>query len=310
MSDSLFGRHVWFVVFDFEDEKFFSVEDLKIDFDITSTSANEPNTANIQIHNLGESNRSLLTEKSRNIEFYGGYEENRLDLKLLFRGKTTQVRSFLSESTWITEIIAQDTVKNLKFHNIFSKTYEAGTKYSEIFTDFADFSAYYTLFDSTLKQHTLTKSVSFYGEVTKELRKFGRMIKDKFHYQILHGTLEVYKASEFAVNISIVPEVNSETGLLSRPQVTKEGVIVDSLLDGRLLPGRLVHVDMSNYAKDLSFSDAAKIKSKKQLSSFVIQAVTHTGSNKDDTEFKTTATCIAQYVIDILRADKKEANKE
>lgn len=311
MSTELFGRQITVFILDFDQEEVIQISDLHIEFDIQLTMDKEPNTANITIFNLGESNRNLLSEKRHWIEVEAGYGDSEIGQRVIFRGRTTKVSSVLDSATWVTEIEAEDGIKKRANRIIFEETYTKGTSYSLIIKKIAQKANLTLLLDAELSNHFLLKGRSFFGPVLKVLDEAVDLFGKQFNYNITFGTLEVYKKKNGIAGFLEVPKIDRESGMIGFPSKTEEGVIVSTLLDKEIIPNRFVLIDMSSMVNDLTFKDQDRIKTKRTTSYdiFLVYSVNHTGTNRDG-EFRSEVVGITDYVTEIAAEKRKEQDKK
>lgn len=108
----------------------FTIEDLRIKFNVEKSLVGYPNKANIQIYNLKESTRNLIAEDGTLVELFVGYQ----NLVLLFSGTVINVIHKKEKTEWITTIYAGDSDSVLNSATI-NKTLPAGTTPEQLFNE-------------------------------------------------------------------------------------------------------------------------------------------------------------------------------
>lgn len=237
--------------------KRYDIEDADMEFDIVTNLNKEPNQAVIRVYNLASSTQKLFNADHQGIEFFASRNPED-DLKMIFRGETTNV---LSEDTYpgsVTTIYAGDGDK--VFSSIpFNKSYAAGTLYLVILKDIAATMSlpteidYYDVSAKTLKGETycgLCKDVL--DQICKDLG---------LKWSIQQGILEIINLVQPIASQPTAVLLSTDTGLIGSPvlverqdseQNTKSkkknkenrliGINAVGYLNPEVRPGRLIEI--------------------------------------------------------------------
>ena len=234
-----------------------SSEGAEMEFDIVTNLNKEPNQAVIRVYNLSKSTRKLFNADHQGIEFFASRNPTD-DLKMIFRGETTNVLDEDSDPGMVTVIYAGDGDK--VFSSVpFNKSYKAGTKYLDILRDVASVMGlpteidFYDVSAKTLKGETysgLCKNVL--DEITKYLG---------LKWSIQQGILEIINLVQPIVSQPTAVLLSTDTGLIGSPVIVERqenrqntksgkknkenrliGVNAVGYLNPEVRPGRLVEI--------------------------------------------------------------------
>lgn len=234
----LFDRKVELHVF-LTGEKYI-IKDLDMSFDILATRDSKPNTAKIMVYNLSEATRNLFSRETRGIEFWAGYGE---DIGMIFRGSwdenTSIFKHYKGGPDWITEIETGDGLKEFQT-TYFDRSYSAGTSVTSIIGDIA--SAMGLPVANDWPGVDVLNSGAVYSGKAKDLlddlsNEYG------FGWSIQHGVVEIVEDQDTLKSETTAVVLSTDTGLVGRPVVNKDGLEVNTLMLASVKPTRLIQVN-------------------------------------------------------------------
>lgn len=203
-----------------------SVENLRINFEITKTVEPSPNTALIKIYNLHPDNEARIKNEFDEVLLNAGYQDSQ---RLIFRGNIKHVFRYREKTDYITEIEAADGDKDFR-NAVMNKTLSAGTTNAQL-VDLA-----VGTFETTVKGHVA---------IDEKVRIRGRVVsgntRDVLHdlaqesdanWSIQDGLLLIVKADAVLPDEAIV--INAETGMVNAPEINDKGIAVTCLLNPQL----------------------------------------------------------------------------
>lgn len=211
------------------------VEDLRINFEITKTLEAEPNCAIIKIFNLNPDNESKIKNEFDEVIVNAGYEA---DMRLVFLGNIKHVYRYRDKSDFITEIEAGDGDKDFR-NSVMNETLAAGTTDAQIV-------------DKAVKSFGTTKKGQVQLSTARRIR--GKVItgntrdvlknlsnESNTNWSIQDGQLQIVKVGSVLADEAIV--VNSETGMLSSPEVNDKGISAKCLLNPQIKVNGRIKLD-------------------------------------------------------------------
>jgi len=272
----LFDRKVELHVF-LQSEKYI-IKDLHMSFDILATRDSKPNTAKINVYNLSESTRNLFSSETTGIEFWAGYGD---DLGMIFRGswyEDTSIFRHRKEGTnWATEIETGDGLKEFQ-NTYFDKSYTSGTVIIDIINDVANAMGLPVSNDLALSQ-TLNSCAVYSGKAKDMLDDLSN--EWGFDWSIQHGVVEIVDKDSFLSSDSTAVLLSSDTGIVGRPTINKDGLEVTTLMLASIKPTRIIQIDSAQVTTNLG-SKQEKIKSKIKpnvTGNYIVDRIRYYGDN-------------------------------
>jgi hypothetical protein len=200
------------------------IEFLRIAFEVEKTSDGNPNTASIQVYNLNETNHGRIKNEFDDVILNVGYGDS---LAVIFRGNIKRVFKYKQGNDWITELECGDGDQDFK-NAIINETIEAGVDDSVIVDR-----AVGTMSKTTkgpvkgLSPNKRLRGKVMSGNTRDVLSKLAKDADASWSIQ--DGQLTFIPINGVLDDEAIV--VNSQTGMLSAPEVGDEGIKVKSLLN-------------------------------------------------------------------------------
>jgi hypothetical protein len=202
------------------------IRDLRIVFDITKTVDEIPNSAVIKIYNLRPDNEQRVKNIFEDISVRAGYLDQE---RLIFTGSIKYVYRYREGKDYITEIEGGDGDQDYKVA-VVNETLAAGT------TDDHVIEKVTKSFKKTIKGTT---------QVSKKARRRGKVIsgnsrtvlnklsiRNGANWSIQDGKLVIVDVDKTLDDEAIV--INSQTGMLSAPEINDRGIAVKCLLNPQL----------------------------------------------------------------------------
>ena len=224
---------------------------LDVEFDITKTSAKEPNAATITIYNLNEVNRAILAKcgdkKSPTVlplSVEAGYVGSR---DLIFLGDIDMAPSSRSGVDWVTKIEASDGGNSYRSKR-FQKSYGRNTSIVQILKDLV--TAYGigpgNLFDAIIANprglRVYYNGIVVSGRISEQLDRF--LCSAGFTWSIQNRQLQVLHPGKPNHETAVL--LNQGSGLIGTPEIGEKGVVsATALLQGSIRPGRRVVIKTS-----------------------------------------------------------------
>ena len=208
------------------------IESLRIEFEIIKNFDSEPNYAIIKIYNLSPDNENKIKNEYDDVIINAGYKD---ESRLIFRGNIKHVYRYRKENDFITEIEAGDGDKDFR-NSIMNETLAAGTTNQQIVERAVK------SFGTTIKgEIQLTERQRFRGKVISgNTRKVLADLSQESgaNWSIQDGQLQIIKVGAFLKDVAIV--INSQTGMLSTPEINDKGIAVKCLLNPQIrINGRI-----------------------------------------------------------------------
>lgn len=241
-----FGRICEITIANLATDNQIKTSNLKVDFSIIKSQKASENKARITVYNLSNRSRGLIqTENNKSgvsqtsVELRFGYAQE-TNLKTIFRGKGEIVSEHKSPD-WITTIDATDGLQEIK-QAVVQKTYPAGTKVTEIYSDLMSAANLKKVISSSV-QAVIPKSRTVSGDPLKEAEELAKTYGLKFDIQDEEGLL-TNNDNSIDANIAVRIPLNQGTGLINSPRLKGDIVIAESLISGDFRPGN--YVDLSS----------------------------------------------------------------
>ncbi len=220
---------------------------LRVTFSVEKTGDPSPNTGAFTIYNLNEDHRKAL-EKGQPVRIQAGYVGT---LQQIFRGTIKAPDSRREGPNWLTSFEAEDGGDRYTTARV-SKSFGPGATLKAILEALAD-SLGVGLGNSTLKFSASPRGLQSFkagvvltGKATVALDKY--VTSAGYRWSIQDEQLQILGPDETILGEKIVLSVTS--GLVGSPEKLDKGrVKALSLLQGSLIPGRLVEVQSEQIDK-------------------------------------------------------------
>ncbi len=280
--------------------KRYDIEEADMEFEIITNLNKEPNQATIRVHNLAESTRNLFSSDHQGIEFFASRNPTD-DLKMIFRGETTNVLNERNYPGYITTIYAGDGDK--VFSSIpFNKSYSAGTLYLVILKDIAATMSLPVEIDYYDVSAKILKGETFSGLCKDVLDQICKDLGLKWSIQ--QGILEIINLVQPIASQPTAVLLSTDTGLIGSPvlverqenkQNTKSGkknkenrligVNAVSYLNPEIRPGRLVEIRAAQTINQLGKLQEARIPNISANGVYRADVVRYIGGNLPGSRF-------------------------
>lgn len=211
------------------------INGLRIVFDVKLSIESDPNTAEIQIYNLNQQSRDLITKEFERIELYAGYGT----AELIYSGDIRTVNTHRDGADLITTVFSGDGDEALKKSTV-NTTLPAGRNTAkaavlEIAKTFklpiGDIAG---LDDLPGYNRDLVLSGSSKSRLDMLAKRYD------FQWSIRSGAFEATKRD---ATIGDVYSINPDSGLVGIPEVKEEAYIAFTcLLNPHIMPSRIVEV--------------------------------------------------------------------
>lgn len=226
-----------------------SVPILRVVFDVELTLEEEANSCDLQIYNLKESTRQLVSTKGLQTTVEAGYYGRE---SIIFAGELDYGSTTRSGPDWITEFQSTDKGKDLRESRI-NESMKAGATIDQVVRRSIEklgVGAGNAL--EQIKKGNIRGALNaFAGGIVLSGPTKGQMTKlldaAGFKWSIQQGDLQLLGPTDFIEPPGFrTPVLKSSTGLVGSPQPGEDGQItVKTLLLPELLPGRRVNVQSS-----------------------------------------------------------------
>lgn len=223
---------------------------LDFEFRVDRSLKPESNKADFSVFNLAPDNRKFLQSQKGGVivECRAGYS-NDTELALIFLGQLREVTTLRDGADWTTQISSGDGDKERKHPVAFSlgpgASFDAAVKKS--------------LESMGLRANNITKDIATgkFGDASRELVEgftsfgFGGPELDRlldsggFEGSIQNGELQILPKGRGLDKSAVT--LKESTGLVGSPELGDKGSLkFRSLLNGEIVPGRMVHVISTN----------------------------------------------------------------
>ena len=263
-----FGRTISLLIGNGEES--IEINGLRIDFDIEKVIKSEPNNATIEIYNLNDSNRDLLTSKEFNrVELYVGYVSD--SPKLIFKGDIVKVVNEKEDLDIITLLKCADGYKAYTQSKTM-RTMSAGQTDNDFVEQaLKDFKVARGSVELP-NDRALPRGKVFMCDTREVLDKVAK--NNNADWSIQDNEL-VILPKEKALDEGFI--ISSDTGMIGSPRKTDKGIEVTTLCNPEYKIGGLVQIQS---------------RFKEHSGDFKIQSIRHTGDILADDWFSH-LTCIS-----------------
>jgi hypothetical protein len=293
--------------------------DYDISFEVYSTSKKEPNTANVTVAGLSETQRALFSSDLQRIEIWAGYES---DFGIIFNGSwdtrdySTSIKKIKKPSptnpnvtltseklvygkrggsvvkhtkadpVWQTEFSTGEGLKETQT-SFFSRSYPAGTTLEKILEDlFSGFGLPIAMEFVRAESETLLHSATFTGKTAQILDDLAWSYK--FDWMIQNGSVVVTERDEPSETVAVATVLSHSTGLVGDPIVTADGIECTTMMLPNIKPKGLIEIkdetvpgEIETLAARVKGKDANNLRSQiSQSGIYVVDEITYYGDNR------------------------------
>lgn len=237
---------------------------LHVSFSVEKSSAEDPNSAKVQIWNLSPKNLSILETKDCIVELKAGYGNNR---SLILVGNVSSAITTLDGADRLTELEVVDGLVELRDTNI-SVSINGKVNLKTVYQKIADAMGISVKFAGDLSFKKLPNGFSYVGKAKGALQKAAKYSKHKWSIQ--NQVLQITNPGRSITTQGYL--LSSDTGLINIPkkitigsgEETKTGWEVEYLMNGAI-----------------GVNDIVQLKSKAVNGYFLVYKVTMDGDNME-----------------------------
>ncbi|OCG02272.1 phage protein [Gilliamella sp. wkB112] len=214
------------------------INNLRVTFSIKKTLTSEPNTAEISIYNLNDSNRNLITSKQYNfLELSVCYKED--VLRLIFCGDILTIENKIAEQDMITTLRCSDGHRAYTEKTIV-KTLQKGQKDSDFLNEVVSSFGVQKGAINLPNDKVFPRGKVMMCDTREAMHKIA--INNNADWSIQDDQLVVIpKDKALANNEGWV--ISRTTGMIGCPQKTNEGLEITTLCNPHYRIGSLVRVE-------------------------------------------------------------------
>jgi len=245
MAITQLDRSAVLFVGNFVNKTSIEIDGLRITFNLKKSSKSDGNTSTIKVYNLSESSRAhCQTESTKNkqfqthIELKVGYGIN--TKKSLFKG-LAQVTSTWQAPDWVTTFQVTDGVAQTKTAK-FEKEYKAGHPVTLVIDDMLKSANLGIQINQTILG-TLKRDRTFTGPVLKNIEDLSATFGFTFDIQDEETVVKVIPQIPPPLSGFIV--LGASSGLLGKPQLKGDQLMISCLINTDLRPNSYVSLDTS-----------------------------------------------------------------
>lgn len=218
---------------------------LRITFETTQKDASTPNVARIGIFNLKDSSTQPAFYVGKTVTLSAGYVGS--SIYVLFKGQILQARNLRADVTdKVLAILATDGSEPRNYA-VVNKTLSAGhTHYDRAMACFEPMKAFGIglgyIDKDALSKVKFPRGAALFGSAKDWLRQTSAATRTSWSIQ--NGKLQILANDKTLPGGEIV--LNSRTGLVGLPVQTIQGIEGAALLNGQIVPGRVVRIDQKS----------------------------------------------------------------
>lgn len=218
---------------------------LRITFETTQKDASTPNVARIGIFNLKDSSTQPAFYVGKTVTLSAGYVGS--SIYVLFKGQILQARNLRADVTdKVLAILATDGSEPRNYA-VVNKTLSAGhTHYDRAMACFEPMKALGITLGyidkDALSKVKFPRGAALFGSAKDWLRQTSAATRTSWSIQ--NGKLQILANDKALPGGEIV--LNSRTGLVGLPVQTIQGIEGAALLNGQIVPGRVVRIDQKS----------------------------------------------------------------
>ncbi|MDE1487649.1 hypothetical protein KKI90_15155 [Xenorhabdus bovienii] len=226
------------------------ITNLRIAFDISKTITSEPNPATIQIYNLNQSHRNLITSKTYDrVSLAVGYEE----LRVIYMGDIIEAITLRDGLDFVIQLTCGDGYEAYT-SALVNKTLAAGATDTSILAEAAKSMKVGGGVVDLPKDRVLPRGKVLTGNARDIMHKIAR--NNGADWSVQDGNITVLpKSKVLADNEGFV--LSQETGMIDSPEKTDDGLSLSCLLNPFMRIGGLVRVQsiISEYNGDYKITE-------------------------------------------------------
>ncbi len=232
------------------------LSELRIKFSIKKTDTETPNTADIRVYNIKDSDAIRVRDEFKQVQFSAGYESN---FGVVFQGNIIQ--AIIGRESATDTFIDLNCADGDHAYNfaVVNGTLAKGSSFANQIQAAVDSMKPYGVTLGPVGEMTTTKlprGKSMYGNARKYLRNTAESLNKQWSIQ--DGKVTFVGDTTYLPGVAVV--LNSNTGMIGTPQQTNTGVNVKCLLNPNIKVAGLVQIDEKSVAKfklDLAAVNAA-----------------------------------------------------
>lgn len=239
-----FGRVCYLVIG--KDGNGIEIRNLRVKFNVTKNSGEDPNTAKIEVYNLNPDNQSQIIKEFNDVQLIVGYKSEE---RLIFSGQIRTAVPTVAGTDRIMTIECGDGDREV-LRGFVNKSFEKGVTADEIVAECqqAMFGIKPVYQDSLPTSYSRGRTIS--GRASDVLTE--QCNADDAQWSIQDGDMLILK--DGTVRPNAVWLINQSTGMLGSPEPTTIGVKVKTLLNPAYLIGGVAKID------SLIFSGGVRIE--------------------------------------------------
>lgn len=218
------------------------ISDLRVTFDITKNTKEDPNECTIKIYNLSEQSRAVVETPDSKVILSAGYAEEN-SLIMTFAGAIVDAYTYFDQADVVTELSVADGYIELRDTAV-SLGYAGGVKASLIINDIAKQMGLTLQLGDELNDRTWVNGFSHYGPARDALHKVVR--GTGLEWSIQNQTLQVIKAMGTTRRSAVV--LGADSGLIGYPKRNREGAKEKARVNDRV-SGRSADIVSSRQQK-------------------------------------------------------------
>ncbi|MCH7305632.1 phage protein [Acinetobacter higginsii] len=213
---------------------------LRISFQIKKTSDSKANEAKIEIYNPNPEHINLLLKEWQDIFLMAGYEGNE---QMIFTGQIKRSIQKIEGLDRIVVIESGDGEKSLQ-NSVVNKTFVKGSNDDQVIHECQSSMQSPTGHKDDLESSPRARGKVVSGRVSNILDKVA--VKHNAQWSIQDGQLLLLRDKNLRPNA--VWLINTQTGMLGRPEVTDSGTVkVSTLLNPAYMIGGLAKIEALSY---------------------------------------------------------------
>lgn len=242
---------------------------LHVDFDITKTSSRTPNTGKVQIYNLGESDRRLISKSATKLTLYLGYDGQ---AELISVADIDSVNSLQVEVDWVTEFTLGEGQSALQSQQ--NRTYKEGSDAKLIISQIASDAGLVVNNTINTVKGLISGGITLEGSTQSALGDMSSELGLDFSVQ----NDELFIAGSDGVSDGEAVVVAPDTGLIGYPEITDKGVNLKVQIQSGIFPGKVIKLETTGFIID-SGQSQKKTESREDSGFYVCQQVRFQGNN-------------------------------
>lgn len=222
--------------------------DLRVVFDIKSSTNGNPGNAIIALYNLAPGTaKSIFGANGKTMTFAAGYQGS---IGQLFSGEIIKVNLGKDNATDTTATVfakAGDAAHNTGVVNTTIKAGSTGMDvYKALVKAMPGMSAG-RVPTQALEQIIYPRSVTMFGMAKHFMRNLAQSVDGTFHYDSLNPQVNITQKNDMGKGSAIV--LNSDTGMIGLPTQNTDGINVRCLINPQIQINSIIHIQESSIQK-------------------------------------------------------------